>query len=69
MRPSLPLQEMTTSDKILMMESLWDSLTQDSQELSSPDWHREILEERQRKVDSGDAVFLSLDELKSRRPQ
>lgn len=69
MRPSLPLDEMSVEDKILMMEALWDSLTPDPTKLSSPDWHREILEERQRKIDSGDAVFLSLDELKARRPQ
>lgn len=69
MRPSLPLHEMSVEDKILMMEALWDSLTPDPTQLSSPDWHREILEERRRKIDSGDAVFLSLDELKARRPQ
>ncbi|MBK1724009.1 addiction module protein [Thiocystis violacea] len=69
MKPNLQLDQMSVEEKILTMELLWDSLCQAPADLESPDWHGEILEERQRKIDAGEAVFLSLDELKARRPQ
>jgi len=69
MKPNLQLDQMSVEEKIQTMELLWDSLSQAPADLESPDWHREILEERQRKIDTGEAVFLSLDELKARRPQ
>ncbi|NEX20420.1 addiction module protein [Thiorhodococcus mannitoliphagus] len=69
MKPNLQLDQMTVEEKIQTMELLWDSLSQAPVDLETPDWHREILEERQRKVDAGEAVFLSLEELKARRPR
>ena len=66
MKPNLQLNQMSVEEKIQTMELLWDSLSQAPADLESPDWHREILEERWRKVDAGEAVFLSLDELKAR---
>lgn len=69
MKPNLQLDQMSVEEKIQTMELLWDSLSQAPADLESPDWHREILEERRRKVDAGEAVFLSLEELKARRSQ
>lgn len=69
MKPNLQLDQMSVEEKIQTMELLWESLSQAPADLEIPDWHREILEERQRKVDAGEAVFLSLEELKARRPQ
>ncbi|MBK5938349.1 addiction module protein [Halochromatium roseum] len=69
MKPNLQLDQMSVEEKIQTMELIWDSLSQAPADLESPDWHKEILEERQRKIDTGEAVFLSLDELKARRPQ
>lgn len=69
MKPNLQLDQMSVEEKIQTMELLWDSLCQAPADLESPDWHREILQERQRKIDAGEAVFLSLEELKARRSQ
>jgi len=33
-------------------------------EIESPEWHRDILEERKRKIKNGKAEFISLEELK-----
>ncbi|MBK5968534.1 MULTISPECIES: addiction module protein [Thiorhodovibrio] len=68
MMPSLNLSDMSTKEKLQMMEALWDSLTEDSTGPPSPDWHSDVLEERQRKIEAGKGVFLSLDELKAKRP-
>ena len=33
------------SEKLQMMETLWEDLSHSDMELESPDWHRQVLEE------------------------
>jgi len=47
MQISLPLDEMTTQEKISTMETLWRDLSRDSEGYESPLWHREVLECRE----------------------
>ena len=63
----MPLDQMSTEDKLSAMEALWDSLTGDGAEPASPDWHRAVIAERLRKLDAGEATLIPLDELKARR--
>jgi hypothetical protein len=49
------------------MEALWDSLLYEESEIESPGRHRDILEERKRKIENGKAEFISLEELKASR--
>ena len=53
MSVDLPLGSMTTSEKLQLMESIWDSL-RTVPDLPSPLWHREVLEERTRQLDAGE---------------
>ena len=48
------------------MEALWDSLTREPTEIKSPKWHEDILSDRKEKIESGNANFISLEELKSK---
>lgn len=59
MSTTIDLQEMTTPDKLRLMEALWQSLSASSNlEVSSPEWHEEILAQRDRLIDSGDETFI-----------
>jgi hypothetical protein len=49
---------MTVSDKLRLMEALWQDLSADEAGLSSPDWHGRVLEERVRLVASGQEVVM-----------
>jgi len=62
---TLPLDEMTIAEKLQVMEVLWEDLTRHSEALESPEWHREILEERERRIESGEARFTSWEEAKA----
>lgn len=55
---------MSVVERIQTMEQLWDSLLHDRVSLTSPPWHEEVLAERRRRIESGEARFLSLDELR-----
>lgn len=56
------IDSMSVNEKLHAIEALWDALGDD--DLESPQWHHEILEERARALDSGNSEFISLDELK-----
>ena len=65
MSTTIDLQEMTALDKLRLMEALWQNLSISSNsELPSPEWHGEILAERDRLVDSGDEAFIDWDTAK-----
>jgi hypothetical protein len=57
----LPLEKMTLADKLEAMELLWADISRRPAELPSPDWHKEILDERRRLVAAGELRFLDWD--------
>ncbi len=57
MSVTLPLKNMTTSEKLQLMEALWEDLSRKADAFESPEWHREVLEERERCIASGEALY------------
>jgi len=57
MKVKLPLDEMTISEKIGVMEEIWTDLSSPESVYSPPDWHGKVLEERRQLADSGDIKF------------
>jgi len=60
------IERMTGAEKLQTMELLWRSLASQPDKVQSPEWHRTVLEERLVEMDSGQAKFLTIDELKAR---
>ncbi len=58
MKLTLPLDKMTTEEKLLALEDIWEDLCRTSENVPSPDWHGSILEERQRQVEDGSSAFI-----------
>ena len=65
--PILEVEKMSISERIQAMEALWDSLIRHNAEIDSPQWHYDVLDQRKRKIDSGESEFISLDDLTARR--
>ena len=61
MQIELPLAQMTVADKLQTMEALWADLSSRADQLSSPDWHRDVLQERKRLVEAGQLEFQNWD--------
>lgn len=59
------INKMTTSEKLQTMEFLWDSLVESKTAIESPEWHKSIISDRQKKIEQGTAAFISLSELKN----
>ena len=64
----LKIENMTTAQKLDVMEQLWVSL-RSSPDYSPPEWHREILADRKRRIESGETTFSSLDDVVARIKQ
>jgi hypothetical protein len=52
---------MSLADKLELMESLWNDLSQRPDSFPSPAWHRDVLDERKQLVDEGKLQFLDWD--------
>ena len=50
---ALPLERMTTAEKLRAMEALWADLSRHEEEIESPAWHGEVLREREERVKAG----------------
>ncbi len=61
------IKKMSRVKRLQAMEALWDSLIDEESEIESPEWHRDVLEERRRKIQTGKAVFISLEKLRANR--
>ena len=62
----LSLEKMTTSEKLAAIELLWDDLCRFPEDISSPNWHKNVLATREKKLQAGQVSFLDLDEAKKR---
>jgi hypothetical protein len=60
------IEKMSLSERLEAMELLWDSISDNPENISSPAWHGEVLKKRETKVESGEAEYLTLPELKNR---
>jgi len=65
--PTLEVEKMSISERIQAMEVLWESLIRHNAEIDSPQWHYDVLDQRKRKIDSGESEFISLEDLTARR--
>jgi putative addiction module component (TIGR02574 family) len=60
------VSRLSKSEQLQAMEWLWASLSKKPDQVESPEWHGDVLAARKAKVDSGEAQFLSIAQLKER---
>ena len=66
MQPVIPLDKMTTLEKLRAIEEIWADLLRTPGEIPTPKWHKSVLEEREKKVRDGTAKFLDWADVKRR---
>lgn len=60
----LPLDRMTTADKLRALEEIWDDLCRGPEDVPSPSWHGDVLGDRERRVREGSAEFIDWSQAK-----
>ncbi|MBC7360225.1 MAG: addiction module protein [Desulfacinum sp.] len=61
------IKNLSRIERLRAMEAIWDSLLEEEFEMESPEWHRDVLAERSKKMETGKAEFLSLEKLRASR--
>ena len=69
MSVDIPFDSMSFAERLHVLEMAWDSLRRKPDELPSPEWHKDLLEERRRRIESGETTISSWDEAKKRLDQ
>ncbi len=57
-------EQMSVSEKLRMMELLWDDLCRTESDIPSPQWHENVLRERENMVRDGSDEFIDWDQAK-----
>lgn len=56
---NLPLHE-----KLRMMEALWEGISPEEADLAVPQWHKDLLEDRENLIREGKAAFVEWESAK-----
>ncbi|MBM4308090.1 MAG: addiction module protein [Deltaproteobacteria bacterium] len=60
------ITKLSTPEKILLVEDLWDSIASDESSVPVPQSHMEELDRRMRRYEASPGNLLTLDELRTR---
>lgn len=63
---TIDIVALPVTEKLKLMETLWDSLCAQPEGVASPSWHRAVLEERLRRLASGEEAVSPWKEAKER---
>jgi hypothetical protein len=65
MSMNLPVKDMTLQERLAAMELLWDDLARSPESIESPDWHKDIPDERHQRVAEGKGQFTDWETAKT----
>lgn len=66
MTVELPLAQMTVTEKLHALEALWSDLRRHEPDIPVPQWHKDLLDERERMAIEGKAHFSDWESAKKR---
>lgn len=55
---------LSTTEKLAVMEALWTSLHEKIEQGDCPEWHGDVLHERMKLIESGEARYQGWDQVK-----
>jgi hypothetical protein len=62
-------EHLTRTDKLRIIEQLWDELSRSPEEINPPKWHADALREAEHAVENGEADFEDWNQVKDRLRQ
>ncbi|MGI9065460.1 MAG: addiction module protein [Pyrinomonadaceae bacterium] len=62
----LQIDQMTLEEKLRIMEAIWDDLRTRAEGVPTPQWHKDLLDERERLIETGKAQFDDWDAARKR---
>jgi len=65
-RIDVPISQLTFTQKLDLMETLWADMAGDEKNLGSPAWHEAVLTDREAALNAGKVTVSSWEEAKER---
>jgi len=65
-RVDLPLSRLSLAQKLDLLETLWTDLSKDDTKLESPEWHKTILDDREKALKDGKISASDWEQAKKR---
>ena len=64
MSDAIEIKHLSREEKLRVMEAIWEDLSHEEELVESPEWHREALEEANRRLESGQESTVDWNEAK-----
>jgi hypothetical protein len=64
--PTLSIEKMTVKGKLEVMKEFWTDIPCEQDRIQVPQWHKEILDKREKLVMEGKARFVDMESAKKR---
>ncbi len=64
MSNAIDIGHLSREEKLRIMEAIWEDLSREDKQVESPEWHREALEETDRRRQSGKESVVDWQEAK-----
>ncbi len=58
------IKNLNIKERLILIDTIWETLENQSENISSPNWHKEVLDDRMKKIKGTKPEFISLDELR-----
>jgi putative addiction module component (TIGR02574 family) len=59
------IRKMSLSEKVQLLETVWAEISLKPEQVSMPQWHQDLLDEREHLINEGKASFIDWEEAKS----
>ncbi len=64
MQNTIEIKHLSRVEKLMVMEAIWEDLSSDDKQVTSPDWHKKALQETEQRFNSGQEKILDWQKVK-----
>lgn len=64
MQNTFEIRHLSREDKLRVMEAIWEDLSKEDEEVESPEWHQEALQETEHRLNLGEEKMVDWDSAK-----
>ena len=64
MQNTIDIKHLSREEKLRVMEAIWEDLSNEEEQIESPDWHRKALQETEHRLGSGQEKIVDWQDAK-----
>jgi hypothetical protein len=64
MQSTIEIKQLSREEKLRVMEAIWEDLSNEEEQVESPDWRKEALQETERRLSTGQEKIVDWQDAK-----